>query len=126
MLQSSRLSLQTVLEHANSTISSGDPAEVGEGVLAVVSVLAENVALRKALADSSESAEKKQQLLLKRRISPNMRSNLKRSMFLQTLKRTTTPPCQTSMQIDQRSLRSFKLPRLATSTTSHKHHPHCR
>ncbi|RBP66349.1 ATP synthase F1 subcomplex delta subunit [Brevibacterium sanguinis] len=63
MLQSSRLSLQTVLETANSEISRGDAREFGEGVLAVVAVLAENVALRKILADSSESAEKKQQLL---------------------------------------------------------------
>ena len=63
MLQSSRLSLQAVLETANSEISGGDPREIGEGTLAVVGVLAENVTLRKALADSSESAERKQQLL---------------------------------------------------------------
>lgn len=63
MLQSSRLSLQAVLENANSEISAGDPRQIGEGMLAVVGVLAENVGLRKALADSSESAEKKQQLL---------------------------------------------------------------
>ncbi len=63
MLQSSRLSLQAVLETANSEITSGSAREFGEGVLAVVAVLAENVALRKTLADSSESAEKKQQLL---------------------------------------------------------------
>lgn len=63
MLQSSRLSLQAVLEAANTEISAGDAREIGEGMLAVVSVLAENVQLRKALADSSESAEKKQQLL---------------------------------------------------------------
>ncbi|WP_309131618.1 F0F1 ATP synthase subunit delta [Brevibacterium sp.] len=63
MLQSSRLSLQTVLESANAEIAGGDAREIGEGVLAVVAVLAENVALRKTLADSSESAEKKQQLL---------------------------------------------------------------
>ena len=63
MLQSSRLSLQAVLETANSEISGGDPRQIGEGTLAVVGVLAENVGLRKALADSSESAERKQQLL---------------------------------------------------------------
>ncbi|WP_181275321.1 F0F1 ATP synthase subunit delta [Brevibacterium oceani] len=63
MLQSSRLSLQAVLETANSEISAGDPRGIGEGTLAVVGVLAESVGLRKALADSSESAEKKQQLL---------------------------------------------------------------
>ncbi|GAA1872394.1 F0F1 ATP synthase subunit delta [Brevibacterium marinum] len=63
MLQSSRLSLQVVLESANAEISNGDAREFGKGELAVVAVLAENVTLRKALADSSESAEKKQQLL---------------------------------------------------------------
>ena len=63
MLQSSRLSLQAVLETANAEISRGDAREIGTGELAIVAVLAENVALRKALADSSESAEKKQQLL---------------------------------------------------------------
>lgn len=63
MLQSSRLSLQAVLETANSEISAGTPRETGEGMLSVIAVLAENVGLRKALADSSESAEKKQQLL---------------------------------------------------------------
>ena len=62
MLQSSRLSLQTVLEAANAEISTGEPREIGEGLLAVVAVLAENVQLRKALADSSESAEKKQRM----------------------------------------------------------------
>ena len=54
MLQSSRLSLQAVLEIANSEISGADPRQIGEETLAVVGVLAENVALRKALADSSE------------------------------------------------------------------------
>lgn len=63
MLQSSRLSLQAVLETANSEISGGDPRQIGEETLALVGVLAENVGLRKALADSSESAERKQQLL---------------------------------------------------------------
>ena len=63
MLQSSRLSLQAVLEIANSEISGADPRQIGEETLAVVGVLAENVALRKTLADSSESAEKKQHLL---------------------------------------------------------------
>ena len=63
MLQSSRLSLQAVLETANSEISGGDPRQIGEEALAVVGILAENVGLRKALADSSESAERKQQLL---------------------------------------------------------------
>ncbi|TSI14596.1 F0F1 ATP synthase subunit delta [Brevibacterium aurantiacum] len=63
MLQSSRLSLQAVLETANAEISRGDAREIGAGELAIVAVLAENVTLRKALADSSESAEKKQQLL---------------------------------------------------------------
>src|SRR5699024_4486991 len=61
--QSSRLSLQAVLEIANSEISGADPRQIGEETLAVVGVLAENVALRKTLADSSESAEKKQHLL---------------------------------------------------------------
>lgn len=63
MLQSSRLSLQAVLETANTEISRGDAREFGVGELAIVAVLSENVSLRKALADSAESAEKKQQLL---------------------------------------------------------------
>src|SRR5699024_12493749 len=63
MLQSSRLSLQAVLEIANSEISVADARQIGEETLAVVGVLAENVALRKTLAYSSESAEKKQHLL---------------------------------------------------------------
>ncbi|MCI4009893.1 F0F1 ATP synthase subunit delta [Brevibacterium sp. ZH18] len=63
MLQSSRLSLQAVLETANSEISGGDAREIGEGALGIVGILADNVSLRKALADSAEAAEKKQQLL---------------------------------------------------------------
>src|SRR5699024_12395294 len=62
MLQSSRLSLQAVLEIANSAISGADPRQIGEETLAEVGVLAENVALRKPLADSSDSAAQKQHL----------------------------------------------------------------
>ncbi|MFE2656612.1 MULTISPECIES: F0F1 ATP synthase subunit delta [unclassified Brevibacterium] len=63
MLQSSRLSLQAVLEAANAEIATGNAREIGQSLLGVVGVLADNLGLRKALADSSESAEKKQGLL---------------------------------------------------------------
>src|SRR5690625_1359826 len=63
MLQSSRLSLQAVLEIANSYISGTNSLQIVNESLAVVGVLAENDELRKTLADSSESAEKKQHLL---------------------------------------------------------------
>lgn len=63
MLQSSRVSLQAVLEAANAEISGGNAREIGQSLLGVVGVLADNLGLRKALADSSEPAEKKQGLL---------------------------------------------------------------
>ena len=63
MLQSSRVSLQAVLEAANAEISGGSAREIGQSLLGVVGVLADNLGLRKALADSSEPAEKKQGLL---------------------------------------------------------------
>ncbi|RAE30014.1 F0F1 ATP synthase subunit delta, partial [Burkholderia multivorans] len=44
-------------------ISGGNAREIGQSLLGVVGVLADNLGLRKALADSSEPAEKKQGLL---------------------------------------------------------------
>ena len=54
MLQSSRMSLQQVLAHVDRAVSGTTvDAAVGEGLLSVVGVLADDVSLRKTLADAS-------------------------------------------------------------------------
>lgn len=64
MLQSSRMSLQQVLAQVDRTVSGTtvDPA-VGDGLLSIVSVLSENVSLRKSLADASIDARAKGEVL---------------------------------------------------------------
>lgn len=63
MLQSSRNSLAAVAQLTDARIESGDPAVLGDGLLGVVGVLAENYALRRSLVDASVEDAAKQGLL---------------------------------------------------------------
>lgn len=60
MLQSSRISLQKVLEQVDAAVAGAAvDVAVGEGLLRIVSVLSEDVGLRKALADASLDSQVK-------------------------------------------------------------------
>lgn len=60
MLQSSRLSLQNVLDQVNSAATgSGADGDLGRGLLSIVSVLSDDVSLRKSLADAANDATAK-------------------------------------------------------------------
>ena len=63
MLQSSRNSLTTALEQASARIEAGDPAALGQDLLGIVGVLAENYALRRSLADAALTVDAKNGLL---------------------------------------------------------------
>jgi len=60
MLQSSRLSLQNVLAQVDSAVSGTTvDAAIGGDLLSIVTVLSEDVALRKSLADASHDSQSK-------------------------------------------------------------------
>lgn len=63
MLQSSRVSLQQVIEKTNAAIDAGSAEALGTGLLSIVSVLAEDLGLRKSLADAAVAPEAKRSLL---------------------------------------------------------------
>lgn len=63
MLQSSRNSLALVLEDVNNTLNTASPKVIGDGLLGVSGVLAENVNLRKTLVDVAVAPETKQSTL---------------------------------------------------------------
>lgn len=63
MLQSSRNSLSNTLQQVNSAIDAGGADAVAEGLLSIVSVLAENAQLRKVLADAAIEQSRKQALV---------------------------------------------------------------
>jgi F-type H+-transporting ATPase subunit delta len=63
MLQSSRNSLGETLRDVNAAIDAGQASSIGDSLLGIVSVLAENAQLRRVAADSATSPEQKRGLL---------------------------------------------------------------
>lgn len=63
MLQSSRNSLAAVAELTNAQIDAGSPAALGDGLLGIVGVLAEEYTLRRTLVDNSLAQDAKTGLL---------------------------------------------------------------